>query len=62
MIPKRIRYECPQCKRRESHTEGCLFIPRICSKCKIPLIIKNTSFNLKSNPKEILDAIFNLFK
>lgn len=62
MIARRVRYECPKCKRRESHMEGCCVMPRICLKCKEILVVKDTSFGLKPRPKEVLDIILNLFK
>lgn len=62
MIPRRVRYKCPKCKKRESHTEGCVMMPRICSKCHTPLIPIETNLGSNPNPKEILDMIFNIFK
>lgn len=62
MIPRRVRYECPKCGRRESHTEGCVVMPRICPKCKLPLAIKETNFGTQPSPKEVVDMILNIFK
>lgn len=62
MVPRRVRYVCPKCDRRESHTEGCVMMPRMCPKCKCSLIITETNLGSNPQPKEILDVIFNIFK
>lgn len=62
MIARRVRYECPKCSRRESHTEGCMYFPRFCKKCKLELEVKDVSLNPAPSPKEVVDMILNIFK
>lgn len=62
MIPRRVRYECPKCGRRESHTEGCMQFPRFCKKCKLELEVKDVSLNPAPSPKELVDIVLNIFK
>lgn len=62
MYPRHTRYECPKCGRRESYSEGCVKVPRICHKCKITLVAKEINLGATPKPKEILDVFLNLFK